>query len=191
MLRWFIILLFLGTVESSFAVENELKIGMPAPELIGREAAGPRLLKLSALMKEVGFERNPEGRFREVNGKYVVQVTRNAVVLNFFATTCIPCIREIPSFNRVATRFQGKPVKLLYVNVDPELTEEKIRYFIEKLQIQVPMMLPNQQHAIETYGVQSLPRLVLINREGVIDKILTGFQDDLEQQLEKWIEGLL
>jgi len=39
----------------------------------------------------------------------VMQVTRNVVVLNFFATYCIPCIREIPAYNRLYQKYQGQP----------------------------------------------------------------------------------
>ena len=54
------------------------------------------------MMAEFGYKKDKNGKFVEVNHKFVFEIKKNAVVMNFFATTCIPCIREIPMYNRIA-----------------------------------------------------------------------------------------
>jgi len=51
------------------------------------------------------------------------------------------------------------------VNVDPEMDAAKAQQFILQKKIEVPMMLPNQRQAIKSYGVLSLPRIVIIDQD--------------------------
>ena len=169
----------------------ESLIGQQAPSLSGKKAIGSGLIKLTNLMTEIEFEKDEAGKFKEVDGKYVMQVKRNVVVLNFFATTCIPCIREIPTYNKLAEKYKNKPVRFIFVNVDTEVSDQKISRFIAKREIKVPMMMPNQRDAIKKYKVYSLPRIVIIDRNRVVAYVITGFKDDLEDHLTRLIDELL
>jgi thiol-disulfide isomerase/thioredoxin len=170
---------------------TESLIGQQAPTLSGKKAIGSGLIKLTNLMTEIEFERDEAGKFREVDGKYVMQVKRNVVVLNFFSTTCIPCIREIPTYNKLAVNYIKKPVKFIYVNVDTDVSDQKISRFIARRRIKVPMMMPNQKDAIKKYRVYSLPRIVIIDRQRKIAHQIRGFKEDLETQLTELINNLI
>lgn len=166
-------------------------IGQKAPTLSGKQAVGRGLLKLSKMTRELGFLKDKQGKFVEKDGEYIMQVTRNVVVLNFFATYCVPCIKEIPSFNDLYQSYEGKGVKLVYVNVDPDMDQATAQKFIVQKGIEVPMMLPNQRQAVKSYGVVGLPRIVIIDRNGKISEVIIGFKTNLKKQLSKIIEGLL
>lgn len=166
-------------------------VGDKAPLITGKRAAGRGLLKLQSLIREVGYQKNRSGHFRKVNGRFVLEVRHNIVVLNFFSTACIPCLKEIPAYNRVADRFRDDLVKLIYVNVEANVTRRKIRRFIARKGIQVPMMLPNQRDVIKKYAVVSLPMIVIIDRRGKISHIMKGFTENLESVLVGKIRSLL
>ncbi|MBF0238258.1 MAG: TlpA family protein disulfide reductase [SAR324 cluster bacterium] len=170
--------------------EADALIGQKAPELSGEPAVGGGLLKVSKMSRELEFVKDAQGKFIEKDGEYVMRITRNIIVLNFFATYCVPCIKEIPAFNRLYQKYRDKAVKLLYVNVDPEMDQAKVQRFIVEKHMEPPMMLPNQQQTMKAYGVESLPRIVIIDRDGNIAEVITGFQADLEQQLSDVIEKL-
>ena len=121
----------------------------------------------------------------------MLTVTRNVVVLNFFSTKCIPCIREIPTLNKLSKKFEGQTVRLVYINVDSDINSLNIKRFIARKQIKIPMMLPNQKEAVKKYSAWSLPRIVVIDKNGIIRKVITGFQNDLEIQLGNLIEDLI
>lgn len=181
-----IILLF------SFSIfAGELKVGQKAPVISGKNSRGTGLLNLNMLMKKLERKTDSNGKFIEKDGKYVWDLKKQVVVLNFFSTSCIPCIREIPSYNKIADKFKGKPVELLYVNVDVEVTIPKLQRFIIKKNIKLPMMLPNQRDVIGKYNVVSLPRIVVIDLNQRIAKIIVGFQDDFEAMLTNSINKLL
>ena len=173
------------------AEEKDPLIGKPAPSLSGKNAIGRGLLKLSKLMLELSYEKDVLGKLKEVNGKYVLKTTKNVVVLNFFSTSCIPCIREIPTYNKIASDFKNDPVKLVYVNIDANVSSLKIRRFIARKRIKVPMMMPNQKEAIKKYDAYRLPRMVIIDRQGKIDTVITGFKENLDEELTSLIRNLL
>jgi len=124
-------------------------------------------------------------------GKYQTDFIKNITVLNFFARSCIPCLREIPTFNRIATSYSNSKVKFLYVNVDQELTKSQIQKLISTYRIEIPVMLTNQQEAIRVYNADRLPRLIVIDKQKRIYKLITGFNENLETDLRTIIDSLL
>lgn len=170
---------------------GESMLGKKAPMLSGQTAQGEGLMKLRQLMKEFGFKKDAQGNLIEKDGKYVPHVTSNVVVLNFFSTSCVPCIREIPTYNQIAADLKGKNVKLIYVNVDTEVSDADMTRFIAKKNIDLPMMMPNQRDAIRKYQVYSLPRIVVIDKQGTVAMEVRGFHDDLKEKLTAKINELL
>ncbi len=187
-----VIAFFLSIVTNLVAANKpDVLIGKKAPQISGKKAVGRGIINLNKLMSEVSYAKDKNGKFKEVNGKFVLTVTKNVVVLNFFSTTCIPCIKEIPTYNLLARKFKNRPVKMIYVNIDHSVDDLEITRFVARRQIKVPMMLPNQRDAIKKYKAFSLPRMVIINRQGIIDHIITGFNENLESELTHLIERLL
>lgn len=119
------------------------------------------------------------------------RVKRNVIVLNFFSRSCIPCLREMPTYNTIAEKLAGEAVTMLYVNVDPDITQQEVQRIIQRRKIQIPVMLPNQTEAVRKYDVISLPRIVVIDKKKKIAKIITGFDAHLGAKLTKTIQQLL
>lgn len=124
----------------------------------------------------------PRAPIRE-GGKLKISVEKRALVLNFFATYCIPCIQEIPAYNRVAREYAERPVKFIYVNVDTEKTDAEVRKFAVAKGIEVEMMLPSVRYALNAYKIDGLPRIVVIDRQGIVTHVILGFQEDLARQI--------
>jgi thiol-disulfide isomerase/thioredoxin len=191
----FMLLLFLFIIASIPAPQvfgNQLFIGSKAPNLTGNDAISGNRINLFMLMTSLQFKRDSRG-FLVVgkDGKYVNEFVRNLLILNFFSRSCIPCIREIPTFNQIAEKHAGLKVKFLYVNVDPNMTREQAQRFIDKHQIKVPMMLCNQAEAIRKYDAEALPRIYVIDQQKKIFHIVKGFDEDLDYDLNQMIDTLL
>ena len=62
-----------------------------------------------------------------------VSNTDTFYVVNFWATWCGPCVKELPEFTKLSNQLAGKPVKILLVSLDfKEAYPKKINTFIEK-----------------------------------------------------------
>ena len=187
----FLILLILVSVSvDSYA--SELQIGNRAPNLRGHRVLNDAQISLYRMMTEMRLKKDANGKLiLGENGKYINEYHHFVTVLNFFAKTCIPCLREIPTFNRLEKNFRGHPVKFLYINVDPHLPRAKARTLMDRYHIEMPMMWVNQNEAIRKYGAQTLPRLVVIGKNKKISKIITGFHKNLESELTRYLNQLL
>ena len=91
-------------------------------------------------------------------------------VINFWATWCGPCIRELPEFQKLAERYEGKPVKILLVSLDFKNDyPEKIEKFITRKKLQHEVLWLNETNAnefipkIENEWQGSIPATLLLS----------------------------
>lgn len=71
-------------------------------------------------------------------------------VVNFWATWCGPCVKELPEFDKIAEKFKGKPVKVILVSMDfKEDYPKKIVKFINKKKLGHEVVWLNETNANE------------------------------------------
>ena len=93
------------------------------------------------------------------------------VLLNFWATWCLPCVEEMPELERAYTA-EGSDLAVLAVNRN-ELPDAIAR-FAPKVSVTFPL-IANIDGAIgDRYGVTSLPTTYFINRDGTISAAQIG-----------------
>lgn len=79
-----------------------------------------------------------------------VSNTDTFYVVNFWATWCGPCVKELPEFTKLSNQLAGKPVKILLVSLDfKEAYPKKINTFIEKKKLQHEVIWLNETNANE------------------------------------------
>ncbi|HHJ53802.1 MAG TPA: TlpA family protein disulfide reductase [Caldithrix abyssi] len=117
--------------------------------------------------------------------------TKHVVVLSFFATWCVPCQKEIPQLMKIADMFKDQPVKFFLIDVGEK--KSKVQPFIQKKGYTIPVLLDVYQVVSEKYGAHTLPRLVVIDKNGTVQYYHKGFENkpDFIPEMKKLIEGLL
>ncbi|MDR4989080.1 MAG: redoxin domain-containing protein [Bacteroidales bacterium] len=66
----------------------------------------------------------------------------NIYVINFWATWCAPCVRELPYFDRIHEQYSDNNVKVLLVSLDnPAHIESRVIPFLERMQIKSEVIL--------------------------------------------------
>ncbi len=72
----------------------------------------------------------------------------NTWVVNFWATWCAPCVKEIPYFQQIAEEYKHKNLKVLLVSLDsPKQLESRVIPFIKEKKINVEVILLNDPNA--------------------------------------------
>ncbi|MGZ4828267.1 MAG: TlpA family protein disulfide reductase [Candidatus Angelobacter sp.] len=108
------------------------------------------------------------------------------VVLNFWATWCVPCAAEMPLLNEMQKRYQGK-VLFIAASIDDEDMKPQVEAFIKKHQGDaLTVMMGATLDSLDDFGVnQGMPGTVFIDAEGKIVDRITGAlkRPDLEQRL--------
>jgi thiol-disulfide isomerase/thioredoxin len=182
-------LLFAATVAAQSAKVD--LVGKEVPTLSGPGRSG-QLVNLQKLRREVEFLKDAQGQLiKTPEGRLATRVTDYVLVVNFFATYCVPCVKEIPTFNKIATSYPGKPVRFIYVNVDVEKTPAEVKTFAASRGIDVEMIFPSVSYAIKQFGIETLPRIVVVDTKGVVTQVITGFHDDLAAQIREVVTPLL
>ena len=178
-------------VEEHPQQKPSLLMGHPLPPMSGPATISHGLLNLQKYTRELIFLKDADGKLIIENGRAKTRLDKYALVINFFATYCGPCVREIPTFNKIAASYPNLPIRFLYVNVDVEKSAADVKAFAATKGISVEMMFPSVSQTIKTYGIESLPRIIVADQDGVVRKVIMGFQDNLTAQLDSEIRAIV
>ncbi len=112
------------------------------------------------------------------------------VVLNFWATYCIPCRTEMPDLAAVQNEFAPLGVQVIGVSTDALADRSKVLQFVKETKVNFPIWIGGSSADMMRFGLgTALPGTVIINREGKIAKIISGVVN--QAALRKEIESLL
>lgn len=109
------------------------------------------------------------------------------VFLNFWATWCVPCRREMPAFEEFMesqAEFGDEGAIILAVN-DGETAEEITSFFEEINVTGIPVLLDTTSELRDTYGIFAMPTTYVIDGQGVVRNVKFGeiFPEDFEAYL--------
>ena len=99
-----------------------------------------------------------------------------SVFLNFWATWCSPCKKEMPSMERLYRRHEGRGFTIVAISIDTGGTES-VASFVRQLALTFPIGLDSDLQVANRYTVRALPSSFLIDRTGNIVAIAIGPRD--------------
>lgn len=110
------------------------------------------------------------------------------VIVDFWATWCGPCAMQTPILDRVAKRYQQKGLKVVGINVVDDDHDAAADYVTRK-NLSYPIVIDDTGLTQRSYGVNKLPTLVLIDKEGRVVRRTSGLVD--EASLDRMIQEIL
>jgi len=113
----------------------------------------------------------------------------NVVLINFWATWCGPCRREMPELNRLYAKYRPAGFVLLGVNVDTD--SARAAGLAQKLGVQFPVLFDTAQKVSRQYELGTMPSTVLIDRDGRVRYVHRGYKDGYEEEYARQIVELL
>lgn len=116
----------------------------------------------------------PPLQLKDLGGKaYDLKDYRGQVVMvQFWATYCPPCVKEMPSMVRLKTKLQGKPFAILAVNMGE--TEKEVKDFLAKVKTDFTILMDNDGKALSAWKVFVAPSTFLVDAKGSIRYALQG-----------------
>ncbi len=132
----------------------------------------------------------PDFSLKALDGKeYTLSALKGKVVLlDFWATWCPPCREEIPIIEKLHREFKDKGLVVLGINDEDRATVEE---FVKEKKITFPILMDREGKVAQSYKVEAIPRVILINKEGKIVKDITGYYEGNEKILKEAIENSL
>jgi cytochrome c biogenesis protein CcmG/thiol:disulfide interchange protein DsbE len=97
----------------------------------------------------------------------LADLSGKVVVVNFFASWCLPCTQENPALVRVYERYRESDVVLLGVNLQ-ESRENGLAY-VQRMGMAWPTLADDDGRVVLSYGVFGPPETFFIGRDGIIE----------------------
>lgn len=108
------------------------------------------------------------------------------VIINFWATWCGPCVKEMPAFERLKDDF-GDKIGIIAVNCGDDA--ETVKDFVEENGYTFPVVLDEEYSISMLYPTNSIPYTVVVDAEGRVTHISTGALD-ADTMYERYKEAL-
>lgn len=149
------------------------------------EQAEPQRTTLAS-QNQLHGQKAPDFELERMNGETfrLSDHRGEVIVVNFWATWCPPCKKEIPGFVKLQEEFSGEGLTFVGVSLDEE-GFEVVRPFAEKMSINYPLVVDDGSVAQKYGGVRALPTSFVVGPEGDIQYARPGFlpKSELRAQL--------
>jgi cytochrome c biogenesis protein CcmG/thiol:disulfide interchange protein DsbE len=132
----------------------------------------------------------PSFELKDSNGTVVTlaEYKDRVVLLNFWATWCVPCKEELPWFQEFNSKFKDQGFAVLGVSLDEE-GWNVVKPYTDERKLTYRMVMGSEQVSTLYGGIDSLPTTFLIDRAGKIAAIHTGLVS--KATYEKEIQDIL
>jgi thiol-disulfide isomerase/thioredoxin len=182
--------LLLGAAVVVVAVILILRSDVAAPPVVrGVMAPAFELAQLGANDDESGIDeptRSEQATLVEFSS-----FSGRIVLLNFWATWCEPCEREMPAMERLYQALPREDFELVAVAIDDK--EEDVRAFQERYQLSFPILLDLDQAVYAEYQTMGVPESLLIDRDGRIVERYVGPREwdaiEYKSRIQELIDG--
>jgi thiol-disulfide isomerase/thioredoxin len=124
----------------------------------------------------------PQGAMVTASGNRTLADFKGKVVLlNLWATWCVPCLKELPTLDKLEQQRAGEGLVVIPLSID-SLPYDALRRFYDKAGLKLPHLALDQSGEIsETLTWQALPTSFLIDREGRVVAHYAGATDWLSE----------
>ena len=117
----------------------------------------------------------PDFELETMTGKVIKSsdLKNKTVILNFWATWCVPCTKEMPELNKAySTLKDNNNVEIIAINFSE--SRSKVDAFINKHHLKFPVLLDKYGDVSQDYRIRNLPVTYFISRDGIIVESIFG-----------------
>lgn len=149
-----VVILLLIIILGGYAISTAVIGGGDGKPVIGDK---PPAIKLLGLDGEVHTLNDYKGQ---------------AIVINFWATWCTYCVKEMPALQAQWEKWRDQGVVILGINTGED--EMTVRNFTEQMGVDFPVVFDSDNEAVRKYGVVPMPTTFFVDKNGKISSIHQG-----------------
>jgi thiol-disulfide isomerase/thioredoxin len=132
----------------------------------------------------------PHFTVADLSGQEISPATLKGKValIDFWATWCPPCRKEIPHFNQLYARYREQGLIVIGLALDDKAAE--VRTFMRQTPIDYPVALASPELQQQFGGIEVYPTAFLVDREGTVIKKYLGFTypDEFERDVSALLQ---
>ncbi len=165
------------------AQEQELQVFEVDPLAVGDKA--PTFVMKKNSTTDYVFLRDYAGELRQT--AVFRGDTQKVVVLSFFASWCKPCQKEAPVLADIARGFEGQDVQLFFVNWGD--SDREAAEWLQTRGVEATCLMDPFGANAKKFGVDTLPRTIIIDQQGFVQLIERGFSEENEAHYREVVTG--
>lgn len=113
------------------------------------------------------------------------------VCVDFWASWCVTCMQALPALDAIGRRFRSAGLEILAVNIDEDRSSAD-HFLAERLPEPAVILLRDPRASLlARFGAEGMPTLYLIDREGIVKLVESGYSPDRLKLVERAIADLL
>lgn len=112
------------------------------------------------------------------------------VFLNFWATTCEPCRKEIPDLSALSKKMAGLPFVILAVTTDTDWAAVDSMFPVKDLDIRIGLNPKNGSLVKRLYGTEKIPESYIIDKKGQLRMRFVNVHPWDDERLHRYLEAL-
>lgn len=127
------------------------------------------------------------------NGKPITieNATGDVVILNAWATWCVPCREEMPGLQQLYEEYKDQGLEVIGVSVDSFGMEDRIKLFAERMGITYPLWHDPNDTFTRTFKAIGVPESYLVDKNGTIYHQWKGQFDPVSANTKALVEDAL
>lgn len=156
-----------------------------------------RTFAIAALIASTAFaggsSRTPAPNFTlasRAGGQFgLAQMRGQVVMLNFWASWCGPCRKEMPLLDKMYRKYKPLGFTLVGVNVEPDSTDADS--YLKATPVTYPILLDRENKVSKLYKVSAMPSSVIVDRKGQVRYVHLGYKPGDENEFLDQIRTLV
>ncbi len=111
------------------------------------------------------------------------------ILLDFWATWCVPCQEELPGLAAIYKEFADKGLVLWAV--DEKEDRRTVADFLKEEKLDIPVVLDTRGEVADKYKIEGTPTLYLIGRDGKVLRYFKGYGPGRDEEVRRAVEDAL
>lgn len=147
------------------------------------------VILLTGAVFSQGFKSNraPDFTLPDLNGNNIRLsdvIGDGPVYINFWATWCGPCKKEIPELVKLYEEYHDRGLEILSISTDGSRSEGKVRAFVKSYKMKFPVLLDSDKEVFQRkYKGFAIPYGILVDNEGNMLHAAYGFRPGDEKKI--------
>jgi thiol-disulfide isomerase/thioredoxin len=155
------------------------------PHSAGSSSSGPKENVVAT--SEIG-SRMPDFSVKDLEAREIssANLRGKVVLIDFWATWCQPCKKEMPGYQQLLDRYGSRGFAVIGFKFDIMPDMENPVFFAKKIGVRYPLAVAADDLKQKFGGIEGLPTTLLYDRQGVLREKVIGFEytDAIESKLK-------